>query len=391
MQRIALVTGGSGFLGSYVVRDLLAEGFDRIIILMRGDDVDECEQRLRALWWERPELASEIGKRIQIACGNITCEQLGLEDDRYRELASNVTHIIHAAAEIGVNQTAERFAEANVEGTLNVLLFAEMAHREGNLKRLVHVSTAYVAGMRNGIIHESELVNAGFNSLYEQSKFGAEQLVRDVSPRIPASIVRPAQIVGDSETGFAATFNTLYYPLKLYLKGELPVIPVSADQKNNMIPVDFVSRIVVSALVEPSAVGKTFHAVIPADQQPTAGELLAFVRAWAIRELHFDPGNARCIPLSFASAVGRTRNLAKSSTPKRKSLMQNMLALAPYFAENRTYDAANTEALLAEPASSPITSWDGFLVEPSEPARFDHVPFDATATMTAKSSSQAPR
>ena len=43
MQRCALVTGGSGFLGSYVVRDLLAEGFERVVVLMRGGDSDECE------------------------------------------------------------------------------------------------------------------------------------------------------------------------------------------------------------------------------------------------------------------------------------------------------------------------------------------------------------
>ncbi|WP_289457319.1 hypothetical protein, partial [Klebsiella pneumoniae] len=75
-----------------------------------------------------------------------------------------------------------------------------------------------------------------------------------------------------------ATFNTLYYPLKLYLKGQLPVLPVSAGQKLNMVPVDFVARMVVRALLEPEAVGKTFHAVVPAAYQPTAGEMLEAVR-----------------------------------------------------------------------------------------------------------------
>ena len=71
MQRCALVTGGSGFLGSYVVRDLLAEGFERVVVLMRGSDADECEQRLRSLWWERPELAGEVGGRIQVVCSDV--------------------------------------------------------------------------------------------------------------------------------------------------------------------------------------------------------------------------------------------------------------------------------------------------------------------------------
>jgi long-chain acyl-CoA synthetase len=259
-----------------------------------------------------------------------------------------VTHVVHAAAEIGVNETARRFGEVNVEGTLNVLLFADEALRMGTLKRFVHVSTAYVAGTREGIVYEDELVDAGFNSLYEQSKFGAEQLVRDAAVRIPTSIVRPAQIVGDSVSGFVSTFNTLYYPLKLYLKGQLPVLPVSADQKLSMVPVDYVSRLVVRALLDPQALGKTLHAVVPADVQPTAAEMIGAVRDWTQCNMGFDPGVPRFASVPAMAQFGRQRNLAPSDAPKRKSSVQNMLALAPYFCENRTYDTANTRALIGD-------------------------------------------
>ena len=346
MNRCALVTGGSGFLGSYVVRDLLSAGFEDVVVLMRGQDAAEAVERLRALWWERPELAGELGKRIRVVCGDICAERLSLSDADYEALAGQVTHIVHAAAEIGVNETAQRFGEVNVDGTLNVLLFADAARRSGSLERFVHVSTAYVAGTRKGIVLEDELVDTDFNSLYEQSKFGAEQLVRDAAERISTCIVRPAQIVGDSETGFVATFNTLYYPLKLYLKGQLSIIPVSARQKLNMVPVDFVSRLVVRALLDPQAVGKTFHAVVPTGGQPTAAEMLSFVREWAKYNLQFDPGALRFVPSPYAGQLGRVRNLAPSDTPKRKSFVQNMLALSPYFTENRTYSTTNAQELM---------------------------------------------
>ncbi|MBE6472639.1 MAG: NAD-dependent epimerase/dehydratase family protein [Coriobacteriaceae bacterium] len=346
MRRCALVTGGSGFLGGYVVRDLLEEGFDQVVVLMRGKSEDDCARRLRALWWERAELRDAVGDRVTVACGDITMERLGLEPAAYDELARSVTHIVHAAAEIGVNETAERFGKVNVDGAFNVLALAGEAVRAGSLQRLVHVSTAYVAGAREGRVLEGDLVDSGFNSLYEQSKFGAEQLVRDAADFVPACIVRPAQIVGDSESGFVATFNTLYYPLKLYLKGQLPVLPVSAGQKMNMVPVDYVSRMAVRALLEPGAQGTTYHAVIPTDSQPTAGELLSFVREWAVDNLRFDPGKPVFLPVLGAQAAGRKRNMAASDAPKRKSPLQNMLALAPYFRERRTYDTANAEALL---------------------------------------------
>ena len=348
MNRCALVTGGSGFLGSFVVRDLLAEGFGNVVVLMRGRDPEEALARLRALWWERPELAGELGGRIQVVCGDICAERLGLTPADYEAIAARVTHIVHAAAEIGVNETARRFAEVNVEGTMNVLLFADEALRAGALERLVHVSTAYVAGTLEGVVLEDELFDVGFNSLYEQSKFGAEQLVRDAAARIPASIVRPAQIVGDSVSGFVATFNTLYYPLKLYLKGQLPAIPVSADQKINMVPVDYVSRLIVRALLDLQAAGKTFHAVAPTGAQPTAAEMIAAVRDWSRCNLRFDPGAPRFVPAPAMARLGRLRNLASSGAPKRKSLAQNMLALAPYFSENRIYDTTNTRALMGD-------------------------------------------
>lgn len=91
------------------------------------------------------------------------------------------------------------------------------------------------------------------------SGFLGSFVVRDAAEHIPTSIVRPAQIVGDAETGFVATFNTLYDPLKLYLKGQLPMIPVSASQKLNMVPVDYVSRIVVRALLDSNKAWRMPH------------------------------------------------------------------------------------------------------------------------------------
>ena len=92
MKRSALVTGGSGFLGSFVVRDLLACGFESVVVLMRGRDSKEALARLRALWWERPELAEELDGRIQVVSGDICEERLGLmsADQLVRDVAARI-------------------------------------------------------------------------------------------------------------------------------------------------------------------------------------------------------------------------------------------------------------------------------------------------------------
>ena len=353
MGETAFISGGSGFLGTYLTAELLEAGCDKAYILMRGESGEACAHRLQSLWWRWPELCSRIGRDIVPVAGDITEENLGLDAEAYESLAREVNLVVHAAAEIGVNETVERFGDVNVTGTLNMLMFAYAAQRAGGLSRFVHISTAYVAGTRGGLVTEddlSEIESTQFNSLYEQTKHAAELLVRDAGATLPTSIVRPAQIVGDSVTGFAATFNTMYYPLKLYLKGSLPVIPASPSMRVNMVPVDYVARLAARAALGPQAVGKTFHAVMPTQLQPTVGELLAFVRTWAKENLGFDPGAAFFAPVPGASAAGRARNLASSASAKRKGPLQNMLALAPYFTEDRTYATTNTESLMGPEA-----------------------------------------
>ena len=123
------------------------------------------------------------------------------------------------------------------------------------------------------------------------------------------------------------------------------MIPVSAQQRLNMVPVDYVADLVVKAALDPRAAGKTFHATLPATHQPQVGELITFVRAWAQSELGYDPGYTPCLSIPYTEELGRRRNLAASSTAKPKSFLQNMLALAPYFMEDRTYGTENVEEL----------------------------------------------
>ena len=92
-------------------------------------------------------------------------------------------------------------------------------------------------------------------------------------------------VVGDSKTGAIKTFNTFYFPLRLYLTGKMRFMPVSRSLRINVVPVDYVAKAVTQLTFEPKAEGKTFHVVAPYESLPKLGELMDFVQKWAKTEL----------------------------------------------------------------------------------------------------------
>ncbi len=339
-----LITGSTGFLGTEVIAELMRQTDDSVYALVRGSSLMDARRTLEHLWWERPELLEHLGNRILPVLGDITCPNMGMTENDQRTLIEYTDVIIHCAAEVGITQPREKLWQINVQGTQHVLDFAVRIQENHPMRCVSHVSTAYVAGRRKGNVKEEELVNSGFGSLYEQSKFEAEQLVRRYADRLPISVFRPGQIVGDSKTGRVKTFNTLYYPLKLYLKNQLPVMPIRGSMKVNMVPVDYVASSIARITKEESAVGKTFHLTAPSDQQPTVAELVETVRIWAESELHVKLHRPMFLPIPGIEGVGARHN--GLDRRRKKNMVNNLLALSPYFTEKRTYQTENTQQFM---------------------------------------------
>ena len=107
-----------------------------------------------------------------------------------------------------------------------LLEFAQECQAEGGLRCFSYISTAYVAGDHPGSFSEDQLnVGQGFRNGYERSKFEAEQLVSRAAARLPVQIFRPSIIVGETESGWTASFNVLYPPLKAFQAGAYPALP----------------------------------------------------------------------------------------------------------------------------------------------------------------------
>ena len=270
-----LVTGFPGFIGTRLVARLLADSPGARVVALVEPRMAERAREVAALL--------PGGDRVTVQPGDIAAPLLGVDDAAYERLIAETTEIHHLAAiyDLAVpDAIAER---VNVQGTQHVLDLARSAQR---LERHHYVSTAYTAGWRSGRVYESELA-AGqtFKNHYESTKFAAEVIVRAAMDEVPATVYRPAIVVGDSQTGETQKFDGPYYLLRTIsrLHGRpLPQIG-RGDAPFNVVPVDFVVDAIAAARTDAEVAGLTLHLVDP-DPMSSAQLMRLLAREYAGRE-----------------------------------------------------------------------------------------------------------
>jgi long-chain acyl-CoA synthetase len=253
----ALLTGATGFVGMELLRRFLERGERRIHALVRAADDRAAADRLPG------------HPRLHAVAGDIEEPGLGLSESTRERLAEDVTTVVHCAASISFDLSLEKSRRVNVDGTRNVVEFAERCRR---LERLTYVSTAYVAGEPRGLFREDQLdVGQRFRNPYERSKFEAERMIRERAAGLPLQVLRPSIVVGDSRTGRTSTFNVLYGPLKAFARGRIPAIPARRSSPVDIVPVDYVAdRAYELATSGPDG---TFH-LVAGRNATTVGRLL---------------------------------------------------------------------------------------------------------------------
>ena len=250
-----LVTGFPGFIGSRLVASLI-EGRPqaRAIALVEPSMADRARESARRI----------DSERIEVLTGDITDGRLGLAGEDYERLAGEVTAVFHLAAIYNLAVPFDVAQKVNVEGTANVL---ELCARAERLERLNYVSTAFVAGRRDGVVYEHELsLGQSFKNHYESTKFQAELWVRHAMDRIPTTIYRPAIVVGDSRTGETAKFDGPYFLLRMLSRlgsRGIPLARMGSDAPFNVVPVDLVVDAIAAVSTDPQSVGETLHLVDP--------------------------------------------------------------------------------------------------------------------------------
>jgi thioester reductase-like protein len=257
-----LVTGFPGFLGSRLLPRILRRSPEaRAACLVQAKFEALAKDRVAALEAAEPALAG----RIDLVAGDITVPGLGLTDGP--ALATQVTEIWHLAAVYDLSVPRDVGLRVNVEGTRNVLRFAEGCP---GLRRHQYVSTCYVSGRHCGPFHETDLdVGQSFNNHYEETKFLAEAEVAEARDGgMPTSVYRPAIVVGDSRTGDTQKFDGPYFLLQWLLRQpeRFALVPLVGDPtmvRFNMVPSDFVIDAIDHLSGLEASAGRTYQLADP--------------------------------------------------------------------------------------------------------------------------------
>jgi nucleoside-diphosphate-sugar epimerase len=180
---------------------------------------------------------------------------------------SKITEVFHLAAVYDLAVSREIGMKVNVEGTRNVLDWAESCQ---NLKRFHHVSTCYVSGRYCGIFRESDLDKGQrFNNYYEETKFLSEvDVASRQSEGLPTTIYRPAITVGDSVTGSTQKYDGVYFFTSLLLRQPrwLSVLPIVGDQdatRVNLVSSDFVVQAIAELSSHSESLGRVYQLADP--------------------------------------------------------------------------------------------------------------------------------
>jgi thioester reductase-like protein len=242
------VTGGTGYLGSYLVAGLLTEHRDSLNLLIRAKSAQEARERL----WQSlqlhlafPEFLDYLNSRITIFRGELTTERFGLSDDDYHTLVDTTSSLIHCAASLN-RKSEKQCLNVNLRGGLEVIQLARRAQNRNGVLRYSHVSTVAVAGKRQDeVVTEDASIDwsrSDYDPYARTKKFG-EHMVHQLLPDVPRTIFRPAIVMGDSRRAETSQFDMVQ---AFDVLARLPVLPLRPDDRIDIVPANYVAKAIVT-------------------------------------------------------------------------------------------------------------------------------------------------
>jgi thioester reductase-like protein len=332
-----LLTGATGFLGMELLARLLEDGDCRVWVLVRAAGESAARERMRTTLSSLVRDPDGLSDRVVPVAGDLCLPGLGIDPRRRADLAERIDEVIHSAASVSFSLPLDQARAVNVEGTRRVLELGEEIQRRGGLRRLAHVSTAYVAGTHRGLSDEAGLDRGqDFHNTYERSKWEAERMVRAHAERLPIQVFRPSIVVGDELTGWTSSFNVIYTPLRAFASGSLPAVPARRSAPVDIVPVSYVARAILG--LADAGPGRTFQ-LAAGSESSTVGELIDRAAR------HFDRRPVRAVSPVLYRRVLRPVT-ARRAGPAQQRWLERGEVFFPYFAAKVRFDTTAARAAL---------------------------------------------
>ncbi|PWN48840.1 acetyl-CoA synthetase-like protein [Violaceomyces palustris] len=245
-----LLTGATGFLGGFLLHDILEHTSARVICLIRFQqpyrtDRSAAMARLRRNMLDLGLWHNSMLDRVEVLPANLSRKRLGLVPEVYDELVSKVQVIVHCAAQVNLVYPYAALRDANVEGTREVLRLACLSNATVQYVSTNGVLPPSQTGWSEDAMMPIQDVPEKLLDGYCQTKWVAEQLVLEAARRgLAANVLRIGTLSGHSETGSTNTYDLITALIVESL--HLGVAPEIEGWHVEMTAVDYVSKGIIA-------------------------------------------------------------------------------------------------------------------------------------------------
>lgn len=329
-----LLTGATGLVGGLVLARLL-ECEVPVAVMVRGNRRQTAAQRVEALMRRLEERFQRLFIRPVVIDSDLCQPGLGLSSSDRDWIAQNCGSIIHSAANLLFSPASKHPDNepyrTNVDGTRHLFeLTTSLGIREWH-----YVSTAYIAGLRDGAIYENESnVGQTFGNDYERSKAMAEQMLRTSNELTSLTVYRPSIVIdlhpttsmrSDQTINSAFTmFQALSQRFGMPERGEwFRRLGFDGAERKNIVTVDWVSAMIAEIWRRPQLHGRTYHLTNPVG---TSAEELE--------------DGFRAAVLSSGMKLPQSRPEVLAQVDEQAAPF--VAAFKPYFKDDPKFDRANT-------------------------------------------------
>ncbi|MEZ5397923.1 MAG: SDR family oxidoreductase [Bryobacterales bacterium] len=329
-----LLTGATGFLGSYALDWLLANTDATVFPLVRAGGREAAIERLwGALQFHLDEDAFERAlPRLRPVCGDVTAPGLGLSDADRAAVLDGCDSVLHIAASL--NRKSDKVCfNVNLRGTLSVVKLAMAMEARGTLRRFTDVSTAAVAGRRaHEVVDEDHTVDWDRSDYdpYARTKKFAEHLARELLPADKVVVLRPTTVMGDGRGDRAWMTDMVRAFVGL---ADLPVVPMAPGTRFDIVPGDWVGHGIAELHVKPALRWSAYNLSAGASS-PTGASIAAAMRP--LRRMVF----AKPLGRPFSLAVRAANRLPRGGVQRAGAVMK---VFWPYLEYDTVFD--NTRAV----------------------------------------------